>query len=222
MADLNTSIILRLKSDLARKARRDGDALEKMGRRGKRAMRGIGAAAGAVGKRLKGMANRYTALFSLAGLAVAARQMAGIEVRFERLGVQARRSKEEMKSLHQKILNISKEEGIRVDPGELTAGVEKIVEKTGDLGLAEENLRNMAVAIQATGASGADIGALIADMQQKFGLSGKDAFLAALDMLVKQGKLGAFTLQAMSTQAERLTAAYAATGRRGPEAVREM
>jgi predicted CopG family antitoxin len=46
--------------------------------------------------------------------------------------------------------------------------------------------------------------------------------LQALDILVKQGKAGAFTLKDLSTQGNRVTAAYGAMGRSGIDAVREM
>lgn len=39
---------------------------------------------------------------------------------------------------------------VNLDPAELTSAVETILARTGDLGLATENLENLALAIQAT------------------------------------------------------------------------
>ncbi|MBW1712418.1 MAG: phage tail tape measure protein, partial [Deltaproteobacteria bacterium] len=131
-------------------------------------------------------------------------------------------SQKEVNTLKREIFETAQQPDIRIDPGELTSAVEKIVEKTGDLDLARKNMRNIGLAIQATGAAGQDIGAMVADLQQKFGLKDKDEFLRALDTLTAQGKEGAFTLQNLATEGEGVTAAYAAMGRTGPEAVREM
>ena len=148
--------------------------------------------------------------------------VADLQTRFTRLGIQARISDEEVKGLKKTIFETASAEGIRIDPGELTSAVEKIVEKTGDLDLARDNMKNIALAIQATGAAGSDVGAMVADLQAKFGLKGKEEFLQALDTLTAQGKAGAFTLQNLAIEGEGVTASYAAMGRTGPKALREM
>ena len=175
-----------------------------------------------VGKGLDGVLNQWTALAGgVAGVGSAAMTLT-MDERITRLGIQANRSKEDMAALKDEIFATSQLEGIRVDPGEVTAAIEKIVEKTGDLDLARRNMRNIAMTIQATGAAGSDTGAMVADMADKFSIEGDVGLLKALDTLVLQGKQGAFTLQALAAEGAAATAAYAAMGRTGPEAVREM
>lgn len=139
-----------------------------------------------------------------------------------RLGIQSERTNEEMDALRKNIIKTAEAPDIRLDPEKILAAIEKIVEKTGDLDLARDNMRNLALAIQATGAEGEDLGAVVADLSQKFGLKGPEQYAKALGVLIAQGKKGAFPFAAFATQGERLTAAYAATGRTGPKAVREM
>lgn len=185
-------------------------------------MRVMGNVAGAAGNALDRVGNRWTAFATGAGGVGVARFVGNLQERFTRLGIQANIGAGEIDALKRQIFEVSRQKGIRVDPGEVTAGIERIVEKTGDLNLARENIENIAAAIQATGAGGADIGAMVADLAQKFDIKGAAAMRRMLDTVVRQGKAGAFTLQNLAAMGERVTAAYAAMGRSGPDAVREM
>ena len=148
--------------------------------------------------------------------------MGDIQQRFVYLGIQADINDTELKKLKDKIYSISHDQKIKIDAGELTSAVEVITEKSGDLELARQNLKNMGLAIRATGASGADIGAMVNNLKEKFGVEAPAQIRAALETLVVQGKAGSYTLKDLAQQGERVTAAYAAMGRTGPEAVREM
>ena len=175
-----------------------------------------------VGEGLDGVLNKWTGLATgVAGVGSAYSTMT-FDERITRLGIQANRSKEDMARLKDEIFATSQMDGIRVDPAEVTAAIEKIVEKTGDLDLARRNIKNIAMTIQATGAQGMDTGAMIADMADKFNVKDDASLLAMLDTLVLQGKQGAFTLQALSAEGAAAMAGYAAMGRTGGEAVREM
>ncbi|WP_158117230.1 phage tail tape measure protein [Vibrio cincinnatiensis] len=166
--------------------------------------------------------NKWSALASGAAGAGSAVAVMGLEERYERLGIQAGKSREEMAELRKEMFATSQQSDIRVDQGEMLSAVEKIVEKTGDLKFAEENMANIGRVMQATGAAGVDAGEMFADMRDKFGLKNADEVLSAMDTLVVQGKAGAFTLQNLAAEGAAVSAAYAAMGRTGPKAVQEM
>ncbi|EGR1122861.1 hypothetical protein EFU41_00900 [Vibrio cholerae] len=175
-----------------------------------------------MGEGIDNLGNQWTALASGAAGAGSAVVVMGLEERYERLGIQAGKTKEEMAQLRAEMFATSQQSDIRVDQGEMLSAVEKIVEKTGDLKFAQENMANIGRVMQATGAAGVDVGEMFADMSQKFGLKNSEDVLSAIDTLVVQGKAGAFTLQNLAAEGASVSAAYAAMGRTGPKAVQEM
>lgn len=219
---LRTSLILDLAGNLARRAGEFGGALSRLSRGGVMDLGQLSRAAEVAGRGLDNLGNRYTALLTGAAGAGTAKAVMDLETQFVELGIQANLSADKVEELKSKIYDAARAPDIRVNPGEITAAFNQIVEKTGDVELAMGNIRNIGLAISATGARGADIGALMADLAQKFQIKGGEEMLQTLDTTVNQGKLGAFTIKHFSTQAERLTAAYAQLGRVGPGAVREM
>ncbi|ELF6903796.1 hypothetical protein RA806_000172 [Vibrio cholerae] len=175
-----------------------------------------------MGEGIDNLGNQWTALASGAAGAGSAVVVMGLEERYERLGIQAGKTKEEMTQLRAEMFATSQQSDIRVDQGEMLSAVEKIVEKTGDLKFAQENMANIGRVMQATGAAGDDVGTMFADMAEKFGLKNADEVLKAIDTLVVQGDQGAFTFQNLAAEGAAVSAAYAAMGRTGPKAVREM
>ena len=139
----------------------------------------------------------------------------------ERLGIQSGKSTEEMSSLRGEIYEIANAPDIRVDPSQLTAAVEAIVEKTGDLDFARNNLRLIAEAIQGSGGTGDALGRLAAEFR-KLGVTSDEEVGRMMNLLVVQGKSGAFTLGNMASQGERLFSAFAGLGYKGPGAVRQL
>ncbi len=222
MSGMRHSIVVDLAGNLSRQARAFSGSMETFSRRGARSMRMLSRATAAAGRGLDRLGNRYTALATGAAGAGTLRALVQLESRMTRLGVQAGRSADEIKTLKNRIFEAAQAPDIRVDPGQIIAAIEKIIEKTGDLGLAESNIRNIGLAIQATGARGMDIGAMIADMKEKFEVTTEKEFLQTLDAVITQGKTGAFTLQKLATQGERVTSAYGQFNRVGPQAVKEM
>ncbi|EGR0465747.1 hypothetical protein FG064_01915 [Vibrio cholerae] len=175
-----------------------------------------------MGEGIDNLGNQWTALASGAAGAGSAVVVMGLEERYERLGIQAGKTKEEMTQLRAEMFATSQQSDIRVDQGEMLSAVEKIVEKTGDLKFAQENMANIGRVMQATGAAGEDIGAMFADMSEKFNLKNSEEVLAALDTLVIQGDQGAFTMKNLAAEGASASAAYAAMGRTGAQAVKEM
>lgn len=220
MGDLKTSIILDLAGNLQSRARAFTGSLQQLGRKGHSSMQMLGRGISTASRGLDRMGNRYTALLTGAAGVGAARMVGNLEERFVRLGIQANAGADEIDALKKEIFEIAKAPEIRVDPGEITSAIEEIIEKTGDLKFARENIRSIGMAIKATGAEGQSIGGIMAEFQ-KMGLGAKQAF-EALDILTVQGKEGAFTLQNLAALGPRVVTAYTAMGRTGVPAIREM
>jgi phage tail tape-measure protein len=221
MSNLRTSVTLDLIGNLEARSQRYAASLNSMAQRGSRSLNMLKGAAANVGRGLDALGNRYTALLSGAAGAGTARQVINLQSRFTRLEIQAGATEERMAALRDRIYEAAQAPDIRVDPGEITAAIEAIVERTGDLDFAEANIRNIGLAIQATGAAGQDIGGLMSEFQKQ-GIDSSDAVLEALATLTAQGKMGAFTLQNLAALGPRVVTAYTAMGRSGPEAMREM
>lgn len=221
MSEIRTSLVVNLAGNLTQRSQRYSRALEDMSKRGQRHMGLLKRSVHGLGQGLDRIGNRYTAIFTGAGGALAARQVMALETRFERLGIQANKSQDEMNKLKQTIFDVAQEREIRVDPSQITGAIEAIVEKTGDLQFAENNIRNIGLAIQATGAEGKAIGEIMAEFQ-KMGMIDPKEIMATLDTLNVQGKEGAFTLQNLAALGPRVITAYTATGRSGAQAMREM
>lgn len=218
---MRASIILDLGGNLSAQARKYESALGGMAARGARHMHMLRSSVEAAGRGLDSLGNRYTALLSGAAGVGAAKMVVDLQRRFTRLAIQANMADAAVKRLKREIYEVAQAPDIRVDPSEITGAVEAIVEKTGDLKFAQDNLRNLAATIQATGAAGAAVGEIFAEFQKQ-GIVDPRQVMEAMDVLNVQGKEGAFTLQNLAALGPRVITAYTAWGRRGPQAMREM
>lgn len=221
MTDLNKQIALELTGNIVEQSRRFGRQVRGFSNSARNSLGKLQPAFRSLSRGLDTIGNRYTGIITGFASGATLRSLTKLEERFTRLGIQAKISEEAVTALREEIFNVALAADVRVDPAQLTAAIEKIVEKTGDLDFARSNLENLGRAIQATGALGQDIGALTSELK-KFGLTTQEDVLKALDTLTIQGKEGAFTLQNFATQGERVVSAYASIGRTGPEAVREV
>lgn len=222
MNELNTSVAVNLTGNLERKAPRYGRAVESFSARGTRHLTRLNRTVNTLGRGLDRMGNRWVGFAAGAGGIAAIRNAASLEERFERLGVQANISADDVAKLRQEIFDIAREKDIKVDPSLITAAIEEIVEKTGDLEFAKANIENIGTVIQATGdKTGTAVGGILAELQ-KMGLVKPDQVLEVLDTLNKQGKEGAFTLANLAKLGPRVITAYTSTGRTGAEALKEM
>lgn len=221
MSELRASVVMDLRGNLERQSRRYEGAMRTMANNGQRHMTRLQRVTGGVGRQLDRVGNRWVALATGAAGFGTVRNLVNLEERFTRLGIQSGRSAEEMEELRRQIFETAREPDIRVDPSQITGAIEAIVEKTGDLEFARDNIRNIAAAISATGAEGSNIGEILAEFQ-KMDIRGMDEVLQSIDTLNEQGKEGAFTLQNLASLGPRVVTAYTALGRQGPEAIREM
>lgn len=222
VSDMTANVTVDLDGNLPLEARRYDKAFGTLATRTQRNARLLSSAGRHASAGLDRLSNRYTALATGAGAIGTLRFLGNLDERLRALGVQANAPAERIDELKNKMFEIANAPDIRVDPAGLLDAVEKIIEKTGDLDLAEANLENVGLAMRAASAEGVSIGAMIADLDKKFAIKGPEEMRQTLDALVNQGKQGAFTLQNLASQGERVTAAYGQFGRTGTSAAREM
>ncbi len=177
-------------------------------------------AMGKVDSALSGVAGKLGALGVTFGAAAAVNNTINFADKMTRLGITAGIGADQVEALKQKMWETAQAPDIKMNVDSLGEAMDQVLERTGDIKFAEENMRAMGLAMQATGASGADIGGLFAEFQ-KMGL-GADEAMKSLDLLTVQGKQGAFTLQNLAGLGPRTIAAYTATGRSGAAALQEM
>lgn len=222
MSELRTSFVLDLVGNLSSRSRQFGRDLDGLSRRGSRSMQALSRATSAAGRGLDRLGNRYTALLTGAAGIGAVRMIGNLSEHLSYLGIQAGVTDEKIAGLKARIFQVAQAADVRVSPDKLLSAIDQIVEKTGDLSFAEANLRNIGLAIRATGAEGSAIGGILAEFQ-KIGIKDPKQVMQALDVLNVQGKQGAFTLQNLAAMGPRVVSAYTAIRKGGGvDAIREM
>lgn len=218
---LVTDIVINLAGNLANKARQYGQSMNQFAANNQRAMNLLKMSTSAAGRGIDALGNRYVALGAAVAGGAAVRNFEQLDRRLSRVAIAADISREKSKELYGEIQKVSNLKGIRIDPSEALAAVEEILTKTGDLDYAMNNLPNIGAVIQATGADGTTVGGIFTEFQ-KLAVTSSEATMKAIDTLNLQGKGGAFRLDQLAKEGPRIFAAYAATGRKGVEAVTEL
>lgn len=218
---LVTDIVINLAGNLANKARQYGQSMNQFAANNQRAMNLLKMSTSAAGRGIDALGNRYVALGAAVAGGAAVRNFEQLDRRLSRVAIAADIGREKSKELYDEIQRVSNLKGIRIDPAEALSAVEEILTKTGDLDYAMNNLPNIATVIQATGAGGTEVGGIFTEFK-KLAIDSSEAAMKAIDTLNLQGKAGAFTLGNMAKEGPKIFAAYAATGRQGSDAVKEL
>ena len=215
----------------AERSGRLGRALRLAGRDGERGIRRLTGITGKLRAQI-GLATRAAGKFrGIGGVAAlgggtfavsaALKRVITMEERIERLGIQSKRSLPDMQRLRKEIYATANLPEIRLNPSQLLAAVEAIVEKTGDLDFARDNLSLIAQSIQGTGGRGDDLGRLAAEFR-KLRITDPAEVARSFNLLTAQGKEGAFTLGDFAGQGPRLFSAFSRFKYEGPDAVRQL
>lgn len=178
-------------------------------------MRRTGAEIGRFGDKIGGL----TSLLGGLSVAAAGKGVIDLDTRLARLAIQAGLSKKQMFELKNELFGIGK--ATRQGPEQLLAGIEQIVEKTGNFEFAVKSLKSMGYVAAATGAEMRDIGASASDLQEKMEIT-ETQVLNVFDILANQGKAGSFTLQNMAALFPRLLSSAAGFGVKGVEGMRKF
>ena len=226
MADLTASVVLNLKGNLARKARRDAEALEQIGKRGGKALKAINRTGAIAARTLGKLGNRFTALIAGVSAVAAGKQIIDFDARLASIGSRAGKTGKELdkfvKDTKARFFSLAKQPDFNINPDEILDAVDEIITKTGDLDLALNSLPNIALQIRGGETPGRQAGATIADLAQKFDIKSVKEMTGALGDLTAQGDAGSFESKDFAAQSERLTSKMATLGRTGRGTVREM
>ena len=185
MADLLTKIELKLNDLFSPGMAKAGEASN--GFAGKT----IGAC-NQVDRALSGTAAKLGALGVTLSLGAAAKGIIDLDHRMARMGLTANASAEQVAHMKQAIYDAAQASDVKLDPTSILSGLEAVMAKTGDLKYAEENIRNIGLAIQATGESGDSIGALLSEFHN-FKYSSTQ-ISALMDDMAAQASKGTFSL----------------------------
>jgi hypothetical protein len=221
MSEIRAGIVLNLAGNLQARSQSFTQAIQRFSASGRRSLGALNSAAVLAGQAIDKMGNRYTALLTGGGLTMAAKQVGNLQQRITYLGIQSNQTDAQMQRLKQTVFDTANAPDIRVDPAQILDAIDAIVEKTGDIEFAQKNIRNIGLAIRATGAEGGAIGELLGEFQ-KMGIKAPAEVMRSIDTLNIQGKEGAFTLQNLAALGPRVITAYTALGRTGTGALTEM
>jgi hypothetical protein len=163
-----------------------------------------------VDKALSGTAAKLAAFGLSFSLGAVTKDIIELDHRMARVGLTANASAEQIAALKRAVFAAAKSPDIKIDPSEIVSALEIIMEKTGDLKFAEDNIRNVALAIQAAGEAGGPMG----DVFSEFAKNGYSAeqISRLMDDMVAQSDQGEFTFAEFAKNAKAVLSAYSAIG----------
>ena len=203
MADVKASVLLTLK-DLYSKE------LGKMGTATKKFSSDTLAAVNKIDSVFSGMKTKLGAIGVSLSLGAASNEIIDLDARLTRMGMTADASAEQVNRLKQKIFEAARDPNIKMGTPKIVEALESVMTKTGDWQYIEDNVKNIAVALQATGEQGESIGDMFADFQK--GNYKVDEISHLMDVLVKQGDQGEYTMGKFAKTIKSVRSAYSLIG----------
>lgn len=213
MNEIKAGVLLSLKDKFSQGIKEAGGTVQKFASTAASAIQGID-------KAFSGIGTAAGALGVSLSVGAATKEIINLDAKMTAFGVTMNMSAERLATLKQSLFETATASNIKIGTDELMAAMDSIAERTGDAEFIEANMRNIGIAIRATGAAGESIGGLYSEIQ-KMGLSAEDA-ATAVSTLAVQGNNGAFVMKDLATLGPRTIAAYTATGRSGTKALVEM
>ncbi|EEW5338145.1 phage tail protein [Escherichia coli] len=215
---LSTEIMINLAGNLTAKARQYGANMSQFARNNQKAMRLVKATTEAAGRSLDVLGNRYTAMIAGLGSSITIKQVADFDAQMRRMGTDAQLTTEQVKTLHDKIRDVSNQKDIRIDASALGQGASELLGKTGDYQYVVDNLRNMGLMMQAFGVDGQVAAGLMAQFWEK-NVRGADAVNNMMDRLYSQFAVGSVSVADVARAAPKL---FSIIQDQGPEAIAQM
>ena len=215
---LSTEIMINLAGNLTAKARQYGANMSQFARNHQKAMRLVKATTEAAGRGLDTLGNRYTAMIAGLGSSLTIKQVADFDAQMRRMGTDAQLTTEQVKTLHDKIRDVSNQKDIRIDASALGQGASELLGKTGDYQYVVDNLRNMGLFMQAFGVDGQVAAGLMAQFWEK-NVRGADAVNNMMDRLYSQFAVGSVSVADVARAAPKL---FSIIQDQGPEAIAQM
>ena len=203
MADIKAGVLLSLKDKFSQEIGKAGASTQKFA---SAAMTAVNK----VDKAFSGMTAKLGALGVSLSLGAASKDIIDIDARLTRMGLTADASAEQVNKLKQKIFEAAQDPNIKIDPSKVIEALEVVMTKTGDLEYVEDNIKNIAVALQASGAAGEEMGDVFSEFQKQ-GFSA-DEISKLMDDLVKQGDQGEYNFQKFAKTGKAVLSAYSPIG----------
>lgn len=203
MNEIKAGVLLSLKDKFSQGIKDAGGTVQKFASSAASAVQGID-------KAFSGLGTAMGAIGVSLSVGAATKEIISLDSRLTRIGLTADASAEQINQLKQKVFEAATDSKIKIDTTSINDALEVVMTKTGDLEYAEANIRNIAIAIQATGEQGASIGSVFAEFQ-KFGYSA-DEISRLMDDMVKQGDQGAFTFGEFAKAGSAVISAYSPIG----------
>lgn len=202
-SEIKTGVLLTLKDKFSQGIKSAGSAAQNFASGAMKAVQGVD-------KAFSGLGTAAGALGVSLSVGAAARDLISLDNRLTRIGLTADASAEQVAKLKQKVFDAATDSKIKIDTTGITEALDVVMTKTGDIRYVEDNIRNIAVAMQATGESGEAIGSVFSEFQ-KYGYSAGQ-ITKLMDDMVKQGDQGAFTFGKFAQLGSTVISAYAPIG----------
>ncbi|EKQ8359683.1 phage tail protein [Escherichia coli] len=215
---LSTEIMINLAGNLTAKARQYGANMSQFARNHQKAMSLVKATTESATRGLDVLGNRYTAMIAGLGSSLTIKQVADFDAQMRRMGTDAQLTTEQVKTLHDKIRDVSNQKDIRIDASALGQGASELLGKTGDYQYVVDNLRNMGLMMQAFGVDGQVAAGLMAQFWEK-NVRGADAVNNMMDRLYSQFAVGSVSVADVARAAPKL---FSIIQDQGPEAIAQM
>ncbi|EMS3680944.1 phage tail protein [Escherichia coli] len=215
---LSTEIMINLAGNLTAKARQYGANMSQFARNHQKAMNLVKATTESATRGLDVLGNRYTAMIAGLGSSLTIKQVADFDAQMRRMGTDAQLTTEQVKTLHDKIRDVSNQKDIRIDASALGQGASELLGKTGDYQYVVDNLRNMGLVMQAFGVDGQVAAGLMAQFWEK-NVRGADAVSNMMDRLYSQFAVGSVSVADVARAAPKL---FSIIQDQGPEAIAQM
>ena len=203
MNEIKAGVLLSLKYKFSQGIKEAGGTMQKFASTAASAVQGID-------KAFSGLGTAMGAIGVSLSVGAATKEIINLDNRLTRIGLTADASAEQVNQLKQKVFEAATDSKIKIDTTSINDALDVVMTKTGDLKYTEDNIRNIAIAIQATGEQGSSIGSVFAEFQ-KFGYTA-DQITALMDDMVKQGDQGAFTFGEFAKAGSAVISAYSPIG----------
>ncbi|MPW31791.1 hypothetical protein F9L16_22740 [Agarivorans sp. B2Z047] len=215
---LQTSIVIDLQGNLLSQAKKYGRAFNGIGARAKKSFLRMQRSAAMASNGLDRIGNRYTAADTPFLSAHLIKSVADFDKQISRLGTNANMPSEQVEELKQLLQDVATDSNINISRDELGEALDTFIGRTGDIEAAQDNIHNLALAIQGFGADAKASGELMAAMWEN-GIRNAEQVQNQLDRFFAQFSKGSISVKEFANEAPRV---FAQLTQGGPEAMTQM
>lgn len=168
---------------------------------------------------LTGKMPMLAGVLGTAALIKAGKDVIEFDAKLARLRIAAKMSAEDIKKLEKRFLALSKTTSQSAK--ELLSGYSAIIERTGDVELANKTLERMGIVATASGSSMEQVGTTFTNLKEKIGLTIPE-IERAMNIFTEQGKMGAFSLAKMAKELPQILSTAGVFGVQGEKGIRTL